>query len=148
LNKLKMDLAARKLLLASQESAQMVRAPRKGKVFQVDKNPGEYVGSRDPVVLLESDVRPSVLLRLPNDDALKLRLGMPATTYVPLEDRKYAATISAIDLTAVNAATRVTMEGGLNETLVKLDFADASVRLPVNSRVTVWVRTLLSLSFL
>ncbi|MBI2771330.1 MAG: HlyD family efflux transporter periplasmic adaptor subunit [Burkholderiales bacterium] len=141
LNRLKMELAAKKLLLARQESAQTVRAPRKGKVFQIDKGAGEYVAAHDPVVLLESDVTPAVLLRLPNDDALKLRLGMPATIYVPFEDRKYGATVSAVGLAAVNAASPATMEGGLNETLVKLEFDDREVRLPVNARVNVWVRT-------
>lgn len=142
LGKLKMELAARKQLLASEEASQTVTAPRKGKVFQVDKAAGEYVGSRDPVVLLESDVTPSVMLRLPNDDALKLRIGMPATVYVPFEDRKYPASISAIGLAAASANTQATMEGGLNETLVKLDFEDQRVRLPANARVTVWVKTL------
>ena len=142
LARLRLDLMAKKMLLARQASDQTVLAPRKGKVFAVDKVAGEYVSARDPVVLLESDVTPSVLLRLPNDDALKLRLGMPATVYVPFEDRRYPATISAIGLAAVNAASLPTMEGGLNETLIKLEFDDRQVRLPANARVNVWVRTL------
>jgi multidrug resistance efflux pump len=140
--RLRMELAAKKVVLARQASDQTVLAPRKGKVFAVDKVAGEYVSARDPVVLLESDVTPSVLLRLANDDALKLKLGMPATVYVPFEDRRYPATISAIGLAAVNAASLPTMEGGLNETLVKLEFDDRKVRLPANARVTVWVKTL------
>ena len=148
LNRLKMDLAAKKLLLAKQESSQTVRAPRKGKVFQVDKGPGEFVAAHDPVVLLETDVTPAVLLRLPNDDALKLRIGMPATVYVPFEDRKYEAMVAAVGLSAVSAASPVTMEGGLNETLVKLEFNDKQVRLPANARVNVWVKTLSVLNWL
>ena len=148
LGKLKMDLAAKKLLLARQQSDQTVRAPRKGKIFAVDKAPGEYVSAHDPVVLLESDVTPSVLLRLPNDDALKLRLGMPATVYVPFEDRRYPASIGALGLAAVNTASLPTMEGGLNETLVKLEFDDKRVRLPVNARVNVWVKTITGFGWL
>ena len=148
LNRLKMDLAAKKLLLARQQADQTVRAPRKGKIFAIDKVPGEYVSARDPVVLLESDITPSVLLRLPNDDALKLKLGMPATIYVPFEDRRHPATVSAIGLAAVNAASLPTMEGGLNETLVKLEFDDKRVRLPVNARVNVWVKTVSGFNWL
>ena len=144
--RLKMELASKKLLLSRQATDQTVRAPRKGKIFAVDKVPGEYVAAHEPVILLESDVTPSVLLRLPNDDALKLRLGMPATIYVPFEDRRYPATVSAIGLAAVNAASLATMEGGLNETLVKLEFDDKRVRLPANARVNVWVKTLTTLS--
>ena len=148
LGKLRMDLAGKKLLLSRQTPDETVRAPRKGKVFAIDKVPGEFVSARDPVVLLESDVTPSVLLRLSNDDALKLRLGMPATVYVPFEERRYPANISAIGLAAVNTASLPTMEGGLNETLVKLEFDDKRVRLPVNARVNVWVRTLTGFGWL
>jgi multidrug resistance efflux pump len=142
LAKLKLDLAARKALLARQESEGTVRAPVRGKVFRVDKQQGEFVAARDPVLLLETDTTPSVLLRLPNDDALKLQPGMPATVYVPYEDRKYAATVGAVGLAAANAAVPETQEGGLGETLVRLEFNDRRVRLPANARVNVWIRSL------
>ena len=137
---LRTELAAKKLLLERQQAERVVRAPVRGKVYTVDRQPGEFVSARDPVVLLEADVTPSVLLRLPNDDALKLRLGMPATIYVPFQDRKYPATVSAVGLSAASAEAAVTQEGGLNETLVKLDFQDRAVRLPANARVNVWIR--------
>lgn len=140
LSRMRLELAAKKVLLARQEAESVVRAPMRGKVFQVDKAPGEFVAARDPVVLIETETTPSVLLRLPDDDALKLRVGAHATVYVPFEDRKYSARVSAIGLAAVNAAAPATQEGGLNETLVKLDFDDRRVRLPANSRVNVWVR--------
>jgi multidrug resistance efflux pump len=140
LSRLRLDLATKKVLLARQEAESVVRAPMRGKVFQIDRQAGEFVEPQDPVVLLESDVTPSVLLRVPNDDALKLNLGMPATIYVPYEDRKYSANVSAIGLSAVAASAAVTQEGGLNETLVKIDFDDKKVRLPANARVNVWIR--------
>jgi len=140
LNRLRLELAAKKVLLARQEADTVVRAPARGKVFQVDREVGEFVAAHDPVVLLETDVTPSVLLRVPNDDALKLKLGMPATIYVPFEDRKYGATVSAIGLAAASASAPLTQEGGLNETLVKIDFDEKRVRLPANARVNVWIR--------
>jgi hypothetical protein len=45
-----------------------------------------------------------------------------------------------VGLNAASSTAPVTQEGGLNETLVKLDFDDRKVRLPVNSRVNVWIR--------
>jgi hypothetical protein len=59
---------------------------------------------------------------------------------VPFEDRRYEAKVSAVGLSAATAAAPVTQEGGLNETLVKLDFQDRKVRLPANARVNVWIR--------
>ena len=140
INRLRMELAAKKVLLARQEAERIVRAPVRGKVFQVDRQAGEFVAPHDAVVQLETDVTPSVLLRVPNDQALKLKLGMPATIYVPFQDRKYTANVSAIGLASATANAQVTQEGGLNETLVKIDFDDKSVRLPVNQRVNVWIR--------
>jgi multidrug resistance efflux pump len=138
--RLRMELAAKKMLLARQEAERVVRSPVRGRVYTVDRQPGEFVAARDPVVLLEADVTPSVLLRMPNEDALKLRLGMPATIYAPFEDRKYPARVAAVGLTAASASAAVTQEGGLNETLVKFEFDDRKVRLPANARVNVWIR--------
>jgi multidrug resistance efflux pump len=140
LNRMKLELASKKVLLARQEAERVVKAPVRGKVYHVEKQTGEFVSAQDPVVLLEADVTPSVLLRVPNDDALKLRLGMPAQIYVPFEDRKYEATVAAVGLSSASANAAVTQEGGLNETLVKLDFQDRKVRLPANARVNVWIR--------
>ena len=139
-NRMRLELAAKKVLLARQEAERVVRAPVRGRVFQVERHAGEFVSPQDPVVLLEADVTPSVWLRVPNDDALKLKMGMPATIYVPSEDRKYSANVAAIGLSAASASAPVTQEGGLNETLVKIDFDDKRVRLPANARVNVWIR--------
>lgn len=139
-NRLRLELAAKKVLLARQESERMVRAPVRGKVYHVDRQPGEFVAAHDPVVLLEADITPSVLLRVPNDDALKLKLGMPAQIYVPFEDRKYQAKVAAVGLSAATASAGIDKEGNLDETLVKLDFDDKKVRLPANARVNVWIR--------
>jgi multidrug resistance efflux pump len=139
--RVRLELAAKKVLLARQEAERVVRAPVRGKVYHVDRQAGEFVSAQDPVVLLEADVTPSVLLRVPNDDALKLRIGMPAQIYVPFEDRKYTATVAAVGLSAASASTAaLAQEGGADQTLVKLDFQDRKVRLPANARVNVWIR--------
>jgi multidrug resistance efflux pump len=139
--RMRLDLAAKKVLLARQESERVVRAPVRGKVYHVDRQPGEFVSAQDPVVLLEADITPSVLLRVPNDDALKLKLGMPAQIYVPFEDKKYTASVAAVGMAATTASAAALMqEGGADQTLVKLDFQDRKVRLPANARVNVWIR--------
>jgi HlyD family secretion protein len=138
--RLRLELASKKVLLARQEADRTVRAPVRGKVFNIDRVPGEFVTANQPVVLLEADVTPSVFLRVPNDDAVKLKLGMPAQIYVATEDRKYKASVAGIGLSSASAAAPVTQEGGLDETMVKLEFEDKKVRLPANSRVNVWIR--------
>lgn len=139
--RLRLELAAKKVLLARQEAERVVRAPVRGKVYHVDRRPGEFVSPHDPVVLLEADVTPSVLLRVPEDDALKLKIGMPAQIYVPFEDKNYAATVAAVGMAATTASSAALLqEGGSDTTLVKLEFQDRKVRLPANARVNVWIR--------
>jgi hypothetical protein len=49
--------------------------------------------------------------------------------------------VSAVGLAATTASAAVlNQEVDQNETLVKLDFQDAKVRLPANARVNVWIR--------
>jgi multidrug resistance efflux pump len=138
--RLRVELAAKKQLLAQQDAGSVVRSPMRGKVFQVEHVQGEFVQARDPVILLEADVTPSVLVRLPNEDAVKLHPGMPATVAVPFENRKFTGKVSAIGLNAVSAQAATIQEGGLDQTLVKIDFDDSKVRLPANARVNVWIR--------
>ena len=140
LTRLRVELAAKKELLARQEADSIVRSPVRGRVFQVERMAGEFVQARDPVVLLEGDVAPSVLLRLPNEDAVKLHPGLQATVLVPFQNRKYSGKVSAIGLTSVSATAPITQEGSLDQTLIKIDLDDPSVRLPANARVTAWIR--------
>lgn len=118
-----------------------VAAPCRGRVHSIAKAQGEYALANEPVLVMECDRKPYVLIRLLTSDALKLSIGMPVEVYVPFEDRRLAAEVSAIGHAAVNATMTESMEGSLNETLVKIDFRDATVRLPANSRVKVWIRT-------
>jgi multidrug resistance efflux pump len=140
LQRMRLDLSAKKVQLARQETERTIRSPVRGKVFHVDRQVGEFVAAQDPVVLLEADVTPSVFLRLPNDDALQLRPGMPATVYVPYLDRRFTANVAAVGLSSAAANVPATQEGGLDQTLVKLEFDDKRVRLPANARVNVWIR--------
>ena len=140
INRMRLELAAKKVLLARQEAERVVGAPAGGQVVRVGRPPGEFVAGPDPVGRVETDVTPSVLLRVPNDAALKLKPGMPASIHVPSEDRKYAASVTAIGLAAASASVAATQEGGLGETLVKIEFDDRQVRLPANTRVNVWIR--------
>lgn len=118
-----------------------VAAPCRGKIHSIAKTRGEYARASEPVMLLECDRKPYTLIRLLAGDALKLRIGMPAEVYVPFEERRLAAEVSAIGHAAVNAEMTESMEGSLNETLVKIEFLDPRTRLPANARVKVWIRT-------
>jgi len=118
------------------------RSPKPGRVLHIEQPIGTYVNSKDVVLLLETNEQPSVLIQHRHDNALKLRLGMAAEVYVPIDDRKYSAKIATIGRAAVNSAATDNMEASLSETLVKLEFDDANLRFPANARVKVWIITI------
>lgn len=120
----------------------VIRAPHDGQVLAVSGKPGGYVGASDVVVILQrNDKVPQVAISVGNKEALKLHIGMDAQVYVPFQDRRYAARITAIGRAAINTAATETMEASLNKTLVTLSFDDKSVRLPFDARVRVWIKT-------
>jgi hypothetical protein len=119
----------------------LLRAPEHGRVFNMIPSEGAFVKAGEPVFIIERDLVPHILFRLRSEDALKLNVGMKADVYVPFEDARYTATLTAIGYVAVNGRATASQEVSLNETLVKLALDDKDVRLPANSRVKVWIRT-------
>ena len=144
ITKLKAEIAGLKKQAAAISSAgaiRLVRSTVPGKIYRIEDEAGTFVDPNDVVIILEKDITPAVMIRLPNNDALKLRLGKKATIYVPSENKNYNAEVVAIGYSSINSDATVTMEASLNETLVKLEFEDKNIRLPANSRVKVWIRT-------
>lgn len=119
-----------------------VRTSVAGKVYRIEYEAGSYVEANDVVVIMEKDIKPAVLIRLRDNDALKIKMGTPANIYVPANDRNYDAQVVAVGYSSINSDATVTMEASLNETLIKLEFKDDNIRLPANSRVKVWIRTI------
>ena len=52
------------------------------------------------------------------------------------------ARVAAVGYSSVNGQATVSQEASLNETIIRLDFVDDDIRLPANTRVKVWIRTL------
>ena len=136
------QLEARKKGLQERLGKNEVLAPVRGKILNIAHSSGEYVRRNDVILLMEKDATPVVLLRVLNEQALKLRAGMPATVTIPASGQTYQAKVSAIGYSSVNADATSTMEVSLKETVVRLDLADKEVRAPLNSRVRVYIRTL------
>lgn len=136
------ELTLRKDLLLQRETQQTITAPLRGKIFHIEHPVGSYVEASDVMVLLERDTPPNVLLKLRSDDALKIKIGMSASIYVPSTDSEHEAIVAAVGYSSVNTQTTITQEASLNETLVRLEFVEHDIRLPANTRVKVWIKTL------
>jgi len=145
LNKIKvidldLTLANTQLTYLTNHSAN-VHALHDGRVFHIDAQEDTYVNAGDIVMVMETDTVPDVLIQLKNYDTIKVHVGMPATIELPFNGKKLQAIISAIGYNAVYGESTPTQEGSLNETLIKLELLDRSIRLPANARVNVWIKT-------
>lgn len=119
----------------------IVTSPETGFTYNLAVKPGTRVTSGDVVAIIQEDHAPFILLRMLNEDAIKLEPGMTAKVVVPFLKREYEATVTAIGYSAVNAKVSFSQEASQNETLVKMEFLDKEVRLPANTRVKVWIQT-------
>jgi len=118
-----------------------VHAINDGHIFHIDALEGTYVNAGDVVMVMETDVVPDILMKLEKYDAIKVHVGMPATIVLPFNGKKLQATISAIGYNAVYGQSTPTQDVSLNETLIKLELVDHSIRLPANAHVKVWIKT-------
>jgi len=136
------SLKEQESILLSSGASHTARSVHGGKILHIEQPVGSYVTPKDVVLLLEKNEQPSVLVQLRHDKALKIRLGMPADIYVPVDDRKYPARITTIGRTAIHSSASDNTEASLSETIIKLEFEDTNLRFPANARVKVWIRTL------
>jgi len=118
-----------------------IKAPVDGRIFHIDVQEGSYVNAGDIVMVMEADVTPDIVLKLQNFDAIKVHVGMPATIELPFNGKKLQAVVYAIGYNAVYGTSSPTQEVSLNETLIKLQLSDFSIRIPANTRVKVWIKT-------
>lgn len=116
-------------------------SPMAGRMLTIEKRKGDYVTANDVMGLVNMDTTPNIIIKLRSADVLKIAIGMAASIYAPSLKTKYEARISAIGYSAVSGNSSLGLEANLNETLVKLDFIDPTLRFPVNSRVGVWIKT-------
>lgn len=135
------ELVEQEKALLQSGASLTIRSPMDGKIFHIENQAGSFVHPKDPVILLERNVKPYVLIKLRNEDALKVRLGLPVEVYIPWNSQKYIGEITAIGYTSINSGSTATQEASLNETLLKIEFRQAALRLPANSRVKVWIKT-------
>lgn len=127
--------------LLKKRGQHLVAAPVDGRLHNISYNEDLFVKAGDVVALVEEDKLPYVILRVKNDEAIKISVGMPAQLNVPILDSNFEGRVTDIGYSAIRADASLTQEGSLNDTLIKVVFNDQGVRLPPQARVQVWIRT-------
>lgn len=109
-----------------------------GTVYAIKSHEGNYVGSSDEVMVIETDEPSFVVCKLKQEESVKIERGMKVKVYAASKDETYSATIETIGNLSLNTESEITNEVSLKEVTVKIVFDDKNLRLPLNERVKVW----------
>jgi len=109
-----------------------------GRVYAIKSNVGNYVGSSDEVMVLETNEASFVVCKLSQDEAVKIKNGMEVKVYSTSTDTTYSAQIEAVGNLSLNTESEITSEVSLKEVTIKIVFNEKGLRLPLNERVKVW----------
>ena len=109
-----------------------------GSVYAIKSNIGNYVGSSDEVMVLETGDTSFVVCKLTQDEATKVQNGMEVKIYALSTDETYRGHIQTIGNLSLNTESKITTEVSLKEVTIKVVFDEEGIKLPLNERVKVW----------
>ena len=109
-----------------------------GRVYAIKSNIGNYVGSSDEVMVLETNEASFVVCKLSQEEAVKIHNGMDVKVYATSTDTTYSARIETVGNLSLNTESEITNEVSLKEVTIKIVFNEKDLRLPLNERVKVW----------
>lgn len=109
-----------------------------GSVYAIKSSVGNYVGSSDEVMVLETNEASFVVCKLKQEESVNIQNGMPVKVYASSSDETYPGTIETVGNLSLNTESEITNEVSLKEVTVKVVFDDKKLRLPLNERVKVW----------
>lgn len=111
-----------------------------GTIYRIEHSEGEFVHPDDTVMVLVTREKPFVILKLHSRDIYKIKINDNVRIYSKYEDLSYRGKVTQIGYVAVNADATISQETSLNESLIKIEFLDDEISLPLNSRVEVRIR--------
>lgn len=109
-----------------------------GSIYAIKSHVGNYVGSSDEVMVLETHEASFVVCKLKQEESVRIQNGMSVKVYSSATDETYPASIETIGNLSLNTESEITNEVSLKEVTVKIVFDDKKLRLPLNERVKVW----------
>jgi len=117
-----------------------IRSPIDGRVFAVKSVAGAPVSEQEVVVSLVPGCPPFVLVKVPSWQLEKIRLDKPVKIFSLVTRKNYVGKVLTIGYNALEPQVSPAQEVSLKQTVLKVQFEDPTVVLPMNSRVKVWFR--------
>ena len=110
-----------------------------GRVYMVGYKEREFVNPGDIVMILQTDEKPFVMMKLHIRDIFKININDTAIIFKKHSSKVYTGKIAQIGYSSVNPEVPVSQESSLNESIVKIEFDDDNVDFPINTRVEIRV---------
>ncbi len=135
------DLKSRRYLTRKIEVEEIKRrmAPVSGKVYMIGHKESEFVNPGDTVMILQTDAKPYVMMKLHIRDIFKISINDTVKIFKKYSSNIYTGKIAQIGYSSVNPEVPVSQESSLNESIVKIEFDDDKVDFPINTRVEIRV---------
>lgn len=138
---LKIDLAINEKQQILQElEALRIKSPTDGSIFTLNYHEGEHVESLDVVMTIATHSNPFILFKVPSEESSRTQLGATAKIYSFETNKTYSGKISSIGYNAINPRSTFLQEVSLEQTVIRVDFLDQNMQIPLNSRVEVWLQ--------
>ncbi|MBU0720956.1 HlyD family efflux transporter periplasmic adaptor subunit [bacterium] len=135
---LKTELELRREELINKLNYLRVFSETNGIVYAIKSHIGNYVGSSDEVMVIETDEPSFVVCKLKQEESVNIRNGMSVKVYSASKDKTFDAHIETIGNLSLNTESEITNEVSLKEVTIKVVFDDDNIRLPLNERVKLW----------
>lgn len=135
---LKTELELKREDLINKLNYMRVFSETDGSVYAIKSHVGNYVGSSDEVMVIETNESSFVVCKLKQEESVEIKSGMSVKVYSASKDETYTAHVEAIGNLSLNTESLITNEVSLKEVTVKVMFDDKHVKLPLNERVKLW----------
>ena len=135
---LQTELELKREALLNKLNYMRIYSETEGNIYAIKAHAGNYVGSSDVVMIIETQEPSFVVCKLKQDEAVTIRRDMKVKVYSPSKDKTYRAHVEAIGNLSLNPESLITNEVSLKEVSIKVVFEDKNLKLPLNERVKLW----------
>lgn len=133
-------IAQQELSLFEMQHKNQVTSLIGGRLISTPFNLGTNVREGDVIAIVETNQTPFLVIHVPNEQMLKLKLGQRARVYIPKTDTELNAHIVSFGRQTIPYDLAEFYPKNANQGIVKLAF-DSAVFLPPFTRTQVWVDT-------
>ena len=114
-------------------------ARSEGVVNFIKYKSGEYVNPSNLVMVVETNTKPYILVKIQTKESMDINEGYLVVVSSAMNRVKYRAKVAKVDFIPRDNIPSIAKNITSKDTILKIEFDDELARLPLNSRVDVWI---------